>query len=107
MTKKRTSWQTERLFDELIKRGVKAINEYQDGHKTVDIAIPSAKIFIEVDGLQHLTDPKQILSDFKRDHFSDGDDFHTIRIPNKVIEDRLELEKVANAIAEVAHARIK
>jgi hypothetical protein len=32
-------------------------------------------------GLYHYTDPKQIKADFKRDHYSDGDDFYTIRIP--------------------------
>jgi very-short-patch-repair endonuclease len=99
MTERQTSWQTARLCKALKENGVNAINEYYDGHKTVDIAILRAKIFIEIDGLQHFIDPKQILSDFKRDHFSDGDDFHTIHIPNKIIEDHLE--EVAKAISEV------
>ena len=49
------------------------------------------------------TDPKQIKADFKRDHYSDGDDFNTIRIPNELIDEYSE--KIADAIAEVVRKR--
>ena len=95
--------QTKELFELLKKGGVNAILEYWDGHKTIDIAIPDAHIFIEVDGLQHFTDPDQIIRDFKRTHFSEGDDFNTIHIPNLIIEKYLQ--EVADAIIKVAAKR--
>lgn len=92
------------LIDALQQRGIHCIAEYADGHKHVDIAILKAKLFIEVDGLQHFTSPDQILRDFRRDHYSDGDDFSTIHIPNIVIEHFLD--QVADAICEVARIRV-
>jgi very-short-patch-repair endonuclease len=73
--------------------------EYNDGHKTVDIAILDAKLFIEVDGLQHFTKPEQILRDFKRSHYSDGDDFRTFYVTNQIIEKYLN--EVADALVKV------
>ena len=96
--------QTRSLNDALLKRGVQSQLEYFDGHKHIDIAIPNAKIYIEVDGLHHYVDPKQIKSDFKRDHFSDGDDFNTIRIPNEIIEKHLEA--IAEAIVQIVKERL-
>jgi very-short-patch-repair endonuclease len=92
------------LAEALKKRGVEITLEYSDGHKHVDIAILSAHIFIEVDGIQHLIDADQIIRDFKRDHFSDGDDFHTIHIPNEMIKNHLD--QIADAIAEVVKKRL-
>ena len=77
------------LFDALTKEGVLGELEYWDGHKHVDIYIPSAKLYIEVDGLVHFLRPQQIASDFMRDHYSDDDGFHTFRIPNAVVEENL------------------
>lgn len=74
------------LYDALKARNIDAILEYNDGHKTVDLAILDAKLFIEVDGLQHFTNPDQILRDFKRSHYSDGDDFRTFYVTNQIIE---------------------
>lgn len=93
------------LFDELIKRGVKAKLEYPDGHKTVDIAIPNAHIYVEVDGLQHFVKPEQIISDFKRSHFSDGDDFHTFYVTNQILENYLF--EVADALKEVVQMKME
>lgn len=45
------------LHGELIKRGIDATLQYNDGHKMVDIAILPARLFIEVDDLRHFTDP--------------------------------------------------
>lgn len=77
--------------------------EYWDGHKHVDIFIPSARLFIEVNGLQHYTESKQILADLKRSHFSDGDDFDTVELTNQLI-DRY-LNKIANAVVSVVRQR--
>jgi len=87
------------LYDALKSRNVDAILEYNDGHKTVDIAVLEAKLFIEVDGLQHFTNPEQIMRDFKRSHYSDGDDFRTFYVTNQIIEKYLD--DVADAITEV------
>jgi len=95
---------TQALADALTSNGMNVTVEYTDGHKTVDIAILDAKLFIEVDGLQHFTNSEQIERDFKRDHYSDGDDFATIRIPNIVLEHHLD--EVADAIVQVVKIRL-
>lgn len=93
------SHQAKLLYDALCKRGVDAILEHSDGHKTVDIAILSAHMFIEVDGIQHFTDPAQIMRDFNRSHYSDGDDFRTFYVTNQIVD--THLEEVADAIVAV------
>lgn len=95
--------QTQRLSDALVKLGITTVLEYSDGHKHVDIAILNAKIFIEVDGIHHFIDPTQIEADFKRNHYSDGDDYATIHIPNLIIKHYCD--EVANAIAKVVEKR--
>ena len=97
--------QENKLYDALLAKGIKAIQHYYDGHKTVDIAILQAKLFIEVDGLQHFTDPEQIKSDFKRYHYSDGDDFSTFYITNQLVE--THLDDVVNALVKVIEERKK
>jgi very-short-patch-repair endonuclease len=97
------------LFDALVKRGVEVIPLYKDEYapgkfKTVDMAVKSAKLYIEVDGLQHFTDSGQIMRDFKRSHFSDGDDFSTFYVTNQIIEHYVD--KVADALVEVVKERI-
>jgi len=92
--------QTISLADALKARGIRVETEYWDGHKHIDVYLPDAKIFIEVDGLQHYTNPRQILADFKRDHFSDGDDVSTLRLTNQLIE--THLEEIADAIYKIA-----
>lgn len=95
--------QSQALHDALSKRGINSMLEYSDGNKHVDIAIPDAHIYIEVDGLQHFTNPKRIIADFGRTYYSDADGFNTFHIPNIIIEQYLE--DVANALAEVAMGR--
>jgi very-short-patch-repair endonuclease len=85
----------------LEKRGVVVKPEYWDGHKHVDLYVPEAKLYIEVDGLQHFTDPKQIIADLKRDHYSDGDDIFTKRFSNQLIE--THLQEIADAIAQIKY----
>ena len=91
------------LYDALIKRGVKAELSYNDGHKTVDIALLSARIYIEVDDLRHFTNPDQIIRDFKRSHFSDGDDYDTFYVTNQIIDHYVD--DVADALVEVVKKR--
>jgi len=96
--------QAKSLYDALVKNGIDAKSEYWDGHKHVDIAIPSANIIIEVDGLHHFTEPKQIEADFKRSHYSDlKNKFDTIHIPNLVVEKHLD--DIVSAIVEIVRKR--
>lgn len=95
---KSASESTRLLYEALKARNIDVILEYNDGHKTVDLAILDAKLFIEVDGLQHFTNPDQILRDFKRSHYSDGDDFRTFYVTNQIIE--RYLDQVADALAK-------
>ena len=48
-----TTQETINLFLVLKRKGVPAILEKYDGHKTIDIAVPEAKLNIEVDGQHH------------------------------------------------------
>ena len=96
--------QAKLLYDALIKKGINAESEYYDGHKKVDIMIPSANIVIEVDGPRHFTDPEQIEADFKRSHYSDlKKKFDTIHIPNLVVEKHLD--DIVSAIVEIVRKR--
>ncbi len=99
MPKKVPTEQTAKLADALRARNVRIAVEHWDGHKHIDIFVPDARLYIEVDGLQHFVDPDQILTDLRRDHFSDGDDFSTLRITNQLID--THLDEIADAIAGV------
>jgi len=79
-----------RLYLSLKRRGVPAELEKFDGYKTIDIAVADAKVNIEVDGHQHISNPKQALSDLKRTYFSLQKGFLTLRIPNALIREYLE-----------------
>lgn len=72
-----------------------------DGHKHVDIYIPK-NIYIEVDGMPHITRPEQIISDLNRDFFSFKEGFFTKHVTNEAID--THLEEIADAIARVAHS---
>lgn len=93
------------LKEALEKLGVKVYKELDDGYKTIDLALPRAKINIEVDGIQHLTDPKQIVADLSRGYYSHRDGYDTMHIPNEMI--RLHLEEIAKALAEASRIREK
>jgi len=105
MDKKFITSQAKSLHEALAKRGIASTLEYSDGHKCVDIGIPEAKLYIEVNGLQHFTDPKQIIADFKRAHYSNRDNFVTFYVTNQLIEKFLD--DIADAVAEVVKERIK
>ncbi len=88
------------LTEALKERGVVFEVEYWDGHKHVDIYIPSDKLYIEIDGVPHSTKVEKIISDFNRDYFSFKGGFFTKRITNELIENHLE--EIANAIAKIS-----
>jgi very-short-patch-repair endonuclease len=91
------------LKKELEDRGVKVLEELNDGFKTIDLTIPRAKINIEVDGIQHLTNPKQIVADLNRGYYSHKNGFDTMHIPNEMI--RTHLEEISEALTEASKIR--
>jgi hypothetical protein len=97
--------QAVKLSEALRCRGVNNALEYDDGHKHVDICVPEANLYIEIDGKYHLTDSEHLFRDLQRDAFSHNEGVDTIRIPNLYVENNLD--ELANAIAEVARKRQK
>lgn len=93
------------LKEALEKHGVRVLVELHDGHKHVDLAIPKAKLNIEVDGIQHLTNPQQILADLNRGYYSHQNGFNTMHIPNEMIH--LHLKEISEALAEASKIREK
>ena len=77
--------------------------EYYDGYKHVDIAIPSARLFLELDGTQHGFNPKQMIADDERDKYSQNAGWTTKRIPNVWIDKNVN--KLANSIAILVRKR--
>ena len=96
---KKSTPQTIALAEALKQRGVAVELEHWDGHKHVDIFIPEAKIYIEVDGPHHDMRPRQVVADFNRDYFSSKEGFFTKHITNQEIEEHVDA--IANAIAKV------
>jgi very-short-patch-repair endonuclease len=87
-----------RLYFALKQRGVPAQLEKFDGYKHIDIAIPEAKVNIEVDGGHHNYSTKQALADLKRAYYSFRKGFHTIHIPNSLVYDENVLNETADYI---------
>jgi|WetSurMetagenome_2_1015567.scaffolds.fasta_scaffold18070_4 very-short-patch-repair endonuclease len=102
---KKATEQEIKLYNALKKRGIECVLHFNDGHKTVDIAINKSNIYIEVDGLYHYLRPKQVVTDLKRSKYSERDGISTIHIFNSIIDDHLD--SIAESIAKVAKANIK
>ncbi|MCW3071121.1 MAG: hypothetical protein JWO44_1011 [Bacteroidetes bacterium] len=86
------------LYFALRQRGVPAQLEKSDGFKTIDIAVPHAKVNIEVDGGHHNYNSKQAMSDLKRTLFSYKKGYSTLRIPNSLAKH--DLNQAADLITE-------
>ena len=87
----------------LKKLGTKVDDEVYDGHKHIDLSVARAKLDIEVDGVQHLTDSQQIITDIERSKHSREDGYETIRVHN--IDLKENAGGIASAIAEVSAIR--
>jgi hypothetical protein len=97
----RTTFETIRLYFSLKERGVPAEMEKFDGFKHIDIAIPEARINIEVDGGHHNYSDRQALADLKRTYFSFLKGYFTIRIPNSLVYDEYILNETADFIVGI------
>lgn len=93
------SAETIKLLEALKKRGVRTQADQADDEKPLDIYLPDANIYIEVDGLQNLTEPEEIIADFKRSYSADPEGFNTLRITNDVVTNNLE--EIADGITEI------
>ena len=87
--KKKSTPEAIKLCEILIKLGFDAKLEQWDGYKHIDIAIPEYMINIEVDGMQHQYSEKRALSDLKRTYYSFRRGYVTLRIPNKLIQEKV------------------
>uniref|UniRef100_UPI003216BCF1 hypothetical protein n=1 Tax=uncultured Draconibacterium sp. TaxID=1573823 RepID=UPI003216BCF1 len=96
-----TTFEAIRLYFALKLRGVPAELEKFDGFKHIDIAIPEAKINIEVDGGHHNYNERQALADLKRTYFSFLKGYYTIRIPNSLVYNEYELDETADFIVGI------
>ena len=92
-----------KLFEALKQRGIECEYEAYDGFKHVDISIPKARIYIEIDGDYHKTDPTQLDKDLWRDEYSSKEGYKTLHYSNKQIVDNLPA--IADALAEVIKNR--
>ncbi len=90
-----------KLVEALRRRGVELKVHHWDGHKHIDIYIPKDNLYIEVDGIHHITKPERIISDLNRDYFSFKEGHFTKHITNEAIDSHLE--EIADAIAHIAH----
>ncbi|MCX6750065.1 MAG: hypothetical protein NTZ83_01265 [Candidatus Pacearchaeota archaeon] len=86
--KSRSTPEAIKLYEILVKLGVKAKLEQWDKHKHIDIAIPDARINLEIDGMQHVYNEKQALADLKRTYYSFKKNYVTLHIPNKLIQEK-------------------
>ncbi len=93
------------LKEALEQKGVLVYLELNDGYKHIDLAIPRAKLNIEIDGIRHLTNPHQILADLGRGYYSHKNGYNTMHIPNEMIH--RHLEKISEALAEASKMREK
>lgn len=87
------------LASALVALGIRVEQQHWDGHKHIDIFIPEARIYIEVDGVPHYTHPDQLVADFSRDYYSFKQGFFTKHITNEAID--THLDQIANAIAQI------
>lgn len=96
-----STYEAIKLYFALKERGVPAQLEKFDGYKHIDIAIPEAKVNIEVDGKHHNYSKSQALADLKRTYFSFLKGFYTIRIPNSLVYNDWTLKETADFLVEI------
>lgn len=97
--------QAVKLSNALKNMKIENVLEYNDGFKHVDIAIIPSKLYIELDGSQHVFSPKQMCADDERDKHSSQDGFYTMRIANIYIDK--DVDKVAVSVAQLANKRYR
>ena len=84
-----TTFEAVLLYLMLGQNNIDALMEVDDGHKSIDLVVETAKLHIEVDGDHHNTDPSQAFSDLQRTYYSLRDGYITLRIPNILVTENL------------------
>lgn len=74
-------------------------------YKTIDIAILSARLYIEVNGMQHAKDHGQLRSDLWRSYFSFEAGFLTLSVFNESIKSNDEFHFIVDVINDIAKKR--
>lgn len=98
-------WRTEptpealKLAKALESKGWKCELEKYDGFKTTDIAVPLAKVHIEVDGFTHTINKRTAFGDLQRQYFDLKKGILTIHVPNCLVEDEAILSKTADLLS--------
>lgn len=100
-------WRTEptqearALATALEARGWKIELEKFDGYKTIDIVVPSAQVYIEVDGFTHTVNKRAAYGDLQRLYFDLKKGILTIHIPNCLVDDEETLTKTADLLSRL------
>lgn len=103
---KKTTRETLLIYFSLINRGIDVELEKEIGNNfRVDLAIPSARINIEIDGEQHNLVSNQALTDLKRTEYSLRYDYYTLRIPNSLVRDFYKLDDTIDILVEIIKNR--
>ncbi|GHT15690.1 hypothetical protein AGMMS4956_16210 [Bacteroidia bacterium] len=78
---------------------------YGEGyHKTIDICIPQASVYLEVNGLHHAYSPRQVWSDLWRTHFSAVSGFLVLNVYNVAL--MRNFLYIINGIERIVEARM-
>jgi very-short-patch-repair endonuclease len=93
------------LYYGLKEAGVKAMLEWWNGTKSIDIAISRVKLNIEIDTEYHMMTHEQAINDLEEAMHSFKNGFTTIRIPHVLIKYYLE-ETVVNILGIMEGLRV-
>lgn len=79
--------------------------EKYDGYKTIDIAVPLARVNIEVDGFTPTVNKKTAFADLQRLYFDLKKGILTVHIPNCLVDDEESLGKTADMLSALLKDR--
>lgn len=102
---KETPREAIQLYYGLKEAGVKAMLEWWDGTKSIDIAISRVKLNIEIDTEYHMMTHEQAINDLEEAMHSFKNGFTTIRIPHVLIKYYLK-ETVVNILGIMEGLRV-
>jgi very-short-patch-repair endonuclease len=88
----------QKLFDALRRQGIFVVKEWRVGHSSIDSAIPSCRLGIEVDGLAHATLLNRI-HDTEKEQWLKRRGWRIIRFSNGQITE--DLDSVIRVIRRV------
>jgi len=96
--------QAVKLSYALTKRGIRNNLVTHDAIRHVDISIPWARLFIELDFQQQVFDEKQLHADLEREVY-DQEDISTVKVPNALVDQNVDA--VADSLAKFAVRRYR